>query len=161
MLESVKVKVNEMPYKLIIFDWEGTLAKCDGSLFSGVEKTLQTLVTNNFTCAIATSMCLPRLKDLVEATGVRSYFSDLQSADCGATKPDPKMLLEVLNHTLYNSHEALMIGDSIYDLTMADNANIDAIGVLSGADTKENLMLANPQAILKSVNDLPAYLNIS
>ena len=158
MLEPLKV--NESAYKLIIFDWEGTLAKCGGSLFNGVKETLQTLAINNFTCAIATSMCLPRLKNLVTQAGINSYFSYLQSADCGASKPDPKMLTEVLTYTLFSSNEALMVGDSIYDLTMADNADIDAVGVLSGADTKKSLMMANPQAILKSVVDLPEYLNI-
>lgn len=159
MLEPLKA--NSCNYKLIIFDWEGTLAKCDGCLFTGVKETLQLLIKNGFSCAIATSMCLSRLKNLLTETDIQQYFSYLQSADCGTTKPDPKMLTEVLAHTLYNNNEALMVGDSIYDVSMAENAHIAAVGVLSGTDTKERLANAKPQAILDSVNDLPNYLNLS
>jgi len=159
MLESNKK--DEQQYKLIIFDWEGTLAKADGCLFNGVKEAIALLVENNFKCAIATSMSLGRLNDLLDETEMQDYFTYLQTADSGTTKPDPEMLTEILDYTLDSAATALMVGDSVYDLSMATKANIDVIGVLTGADTGERLALAMPKAILTSVTDLPAYLKIT
>ena len=158
MLEATKAR--KRAYKLIIFDWEGTLAKGGNTLIEGVKDLLELLVTKNFTCAIATSMPLSRLQDSIMENELQSYFSHLQAADCGANKPDPKMLLELLHHLSFRADEAVMIGDSIYDLIMAQKAQVDAIGVLSGSDTKEHLLTAAPQAILETVNDLSTYLNL-
>ena len=159
MLESLEIKKHH--YKLIIFDWEGTLAKADGCLFKGIKETLSLLIEHDFKCAIATSMSLNRLENLLDETELQDYFICLQTADSDVVKPDPRMLTNLLDHVFEKAEAALMVGDSVYDLSMASNAHVDAIGVLSGADTKECLALEKPQAILESVNDLPQYLNIT
>lgn len=158
MLEATKAA--KPTYKLIIFDWQGTLATGNGKLIEGVKDLLELLLNKGFTCAIATSMSLSRLQDLISENELPSYFSYLQTADCGAHKPDPQILTKILKRSAFRADEAVMIGDSVYDLLMARNAHIDAIGILSNIDTEENLATMTPRAILETVNDLPTYLNL-
>ena len=57
--------------------------------------------------------------------------------------------------------EALMIGDTSFDLEMAGNAGCRGIGVLSGGQRLEHLAPHRPVAVLPSVRELPAWLGES
>ena len=55
-------------------------------------------------------------------------------------KPDAEPILKALEHFDLAKKEIWMIGDTKLDLIAAQNAKIEAIGVLSGYDTKEKLL---------------------
>ena len=144
---------------LLIFDFAGTLAKCDGKLIKGVKDTLQCLFDRGFTLAIATSMSHTGLNDLLHENGVTELFAHNQTSDMGLPKPDPKMLDAVLLGTATEAKQAIMIGDSTFDIQMAHDADIKAIGVLTGCDTEEQFEVVKPLLVLNSVNDLVPYLS--
>jgi phosphoglycolate phosphatase len=146
--------------KVIIFDWHGTLANNSGDLFSGVMKTLDILKHNNFILALATSMPRASIDALLEENHLENYFEMIQTGDMGYQKPDPGMLHAILQETGHTASDALMIGDSVADLVMATDANVHAIAVLSGGDTKITLQIAEPMAILENVNELLSLLQV-
>ena len=47
-----------------------------------------------------------------------------------------------------------MIGDSQFDLQMAQSAGIDRIGVTVGAGSRESLSVFEPKAIVDSIHEL-------
>jgi phosphoglycolate phosphatase len=156
MSEQFELTVEQT--SLLIFDWDGTLAKCDGNLIVDVKETLQQLRAAGFTLAIATSMSTNRLMDLLTENDVTDLFSHEQTSEMGFPKPDPKMLDAILLSTATEPEHALMIGDSSFDIQMATDARIKAIGVLTGCDTAEQFQSVQPLLILDSVNDLLNYL---
>ncbi len=145
---------------LLIFDWDGTLAKCDGNLINDVKETLQPLHAGGFILAIATSMSSQRLMELLKENDVRELFSHEQTSEMGFAKPDPKMLDAVLLSTGTEADKAIMIGDSSFDIQMATDARIKAFGVLTGCNTAEQFASVQPLLILESINDLLNYLSV-
>lgn len=147
--------------KLIIFDWEGTLGLRGGELVPGTRATLELLKQHGFDMAIATSMGTASLNERIEEHDLGSFFNHLQTSEMGYPKPDPQMLVEVLTATAHTANDAVMVGDCSYDLIMAENTDIKAIGVLTGNDNEQRLLAETPNAtVLNTINDLPHYFNI-
>jgi phosphoglycolate phosphatase len=86
------------------------------------------------------------------------YFAASRCADETKSKPDPLMIHSLLAEFNVPAHRAVMIGDSVHDLNMANNAGIAAIGVSYGANLLEQLQTANPLAIVDHVNKLASHL---
>lgn len=158
---STETTVTSIAPQLLIFDWHGTLADNSGNLFPGVAQTLTILKQNNFILALATSMPNARILALLEENNLHNCFAAVQTGDMEYQKPDPQMLYAILASTHHNAAAALMIGDSISDIVMAHEAQLAAIAVLSGCDSKSALELAKPLAILESVNDLLNLLQVN
>ena len=69
------------------------------------------------------------------------------------------MLHEILQQLDYSADQALMIGDSEHDLKMANNANMQCIGVTHGVHDAATLNKHNPLTCLTDITDLSAYLS--
>jgi len=123
-------------------------------IFDGVKETLQSLKAQNYLLAVATGKSRYGLDKDLKDTGLGSLFSATRCADEAFAKPHPQMLLDVLDVLNVEPKDAVMIGDTEYDLQTAMNANIDAIAVRSGAHGDERLAPLNPVAILDDVNEL-------
>jgi phosphoglycolate phosphatase len=51
-----------------------------------------------------------------------------------------------------------MVGDTTYDLDMANNAGIDHVGLTHGAHMEDRLLACKPQAILHNLHELNQWL---
>ena len=69
------------------------------------------------------------------------------------------MLLDIFDELGVRPEDAVMIGDTSFDLEMAGNAGCAGIGVLSGGQRLEHLAPHRPLAVLQSVRELPAWLD--
>ncbi|HWP01658.1 MAG TPA: HAD-IA family hydrolase [Methylococcus sp.] len=123
-------------------------------LFPGVHDLLETLCDAGFQLAIATGKSRNGLDHALAATGLSHLFAATRCADESASKPDPRMLWELLAELRIAPERALMVGDSIHDLEMARNAGVDAIAVACGASEAEDLLLWQPIACLPRTADL-------
>jgi phosphoglycolate phosphatase len=68
------------------------------------------------------------------------------------------MLYSLLAHFDVTADRAIMIGDSIHDLAMANNAGMASIGVSYGAHNESRLNLLNPRAIVDQPCAIRDYL---
>lgn len=130
-------------------------------LFEGVEDLLTTLNGRGYKLAVATGKARAGLDRVLSATELGGYFVASRCADEAASKPSPEMILQLLNELDVSPDKAVMIGDSILDLKMANNAGIDAIGVDYGAHDKEKLRQAKPKAVIGSPMELLQHLTSS
>ena len=73
-------------------------------------------------------------------------------------KPDPAMLLELLEELEAAPGGALMVGDTSHDLQMARGAGVDAVAVSYGAHAGDALRSLAPRACVESVAELHAWL---
>ena len=69
------------------------------------------------------------------------------------------MLLEILDELGVAAGEALMIGDTEYDLQMASNAGVRSLAVGYGAHEPERLASHGPLGILDDIVDLIGWLD--
>lgn len=127
-------------------------------LFEGVEETLDRLIEEGFTLAVATGKSRRGLDRALAESGLAKYFSITRCADESANKPDPQMLHDILLSTATEYHKALMIGDTEYDIAMATSADVHSVAVGCGVHDRERLADTSALAVLDSVSDLPEWL---
>lgn len=128
------------------------------TLFDGVAEMLDTLERAGYLLAVATGKGRAGLDRVLAQSGLDGRFHVTRCADETFSKPHPAMLEEILDHTGVVPAQALMIGDTTYDLEMAHNAGVEAVGVSYGAHTPEALTQWRPLAILDRIEELPVWL---
>lgn len=123
--------------------------------YPGIKACLTSLKERGYLLAVATGKGRNGLDRMLSQYEVTDLFSITYCADETLSKPDPLMLNKILQTLEVNAEQALMIGDSSFDLEMANNANVDCIGVTYGVHPEDILSQYNPIAIL---SDLPTQL---
>ncbi len=123
-------------------------------LFPGVYGMLVQLNEAGYRLAVATGKTRTGLQEALQATGTEELFCITRCADETASKPDPRMINEIIQHTSTAKERSLMVGDSIHDLQMARNAHISAMAVSCGAHSAEYLQQYNPLLCLQQPTEL-------
>jgi phosphoglycolate phosphatase len=127
-------------------------------LFDGVDGMLRDLADEGYLLAVATGKSRRGLDYALDQTGLREVFQATRTADEAFSKPHPQMLLDILDELGVSPREAVMIGDTTYDLEMARSARTHAVGVCSGGHGREELLRLEPLACLNQVVDLGTWL---
>lgn len=128
------------------------------ALFPDALETVRTLHAAGYLLGVATAKGRSGLERELDKTGLRPYFHATRTIDEAPSKPAPGMLLGLLDELGAKPAETLMIGDTSFDLEMAANARCASVGVLTGAQTHDQLAPYDPLAVLASVRELPAWL---
>lgn len=126
--------------------------------FAGAEALLESLRGQGRTLAVATGKTRIGLDRVLGDTGWSPYFAATRCADETASKPDPLMLRELLQELGVPVNRAVMIGDTTYDLAMAEAIGMASIGVTYGVHAPERLLVHRPLALCDSVDALAARL---
>ncbi len=108
-------------------------------LFPGARELLEELASRDYFLAVATGKSRQGLDMELEHSGLGAFFQATRCADEAFSKPHPQLLLDVLDHLGVASGQALVVGDTEYDMQMAANAGSDAIGVGFGVHSPERL----------------------
>lgn len=127
-------------------------------LFDGIVEMLGRLKSRGYKLAVATGKTRTGLETALVSTGVAGLFDATRCADETASKPDPLMLCELMSELRVSNHATLMIGDSVHDLRMAQNARVEAIAVSCGADSPTRLSELAPLFVLDHTTDLTKIL---
>ncbi|HKV07417.1 MAG TPA: HAD-IA family hydrolase [Thermoanaerobaculia bacterium] len=127
-------------------------------LFAGVEGMLRGLAEDGYLLAVATGKSRRGLEYALAQTGLHGIFHATRTVDEAFSKPHPQMLLDILDDLGVPPAEAVMIGDTTYDLEMAKNARTPSIGVCTGSHGREELESFGPVVCLDQVVDLAAWL---
>ncbi|WP_413698601.1 HAD-IIIA family hydrolase [Psychromonas sp. KJ10-10] len=125
--------------------------KQETPFYPGVKSWLMDLKNQGYLLAVATGKGRNGLDRLLDKCAVRDLFDATYCADQTASKPNPLMLNRILEELNIDASEALMVGDTSYDLEMANNAGIDCLGVSYGVHSHDILKQFNPIAIVDSL----------
>lgn len=128
-------------------------------LFDGVADTLQALRDEGYHLAVATGKARRGLDRVLKSHGWEDYFDITRAADETASKPHPLMLEQILAHCNVRPEQALMVGDSSFDLQMARNAGMGSVAVSYGAQTIEALQAFEPCLAIDHFSELHAWLS--
>ncbi len=109
-------------------------------LYPGARATLDSLRAQDETLiGVATGKSRRGLDKLIEGHGLEGVFITQQVADFHPSKPHPAMLLEALSETGVDAQNAVMVGDTGFDMEMAAAAGVTGIGVSWGYHTRDRL----------------------
>ncbi len=126
--------------------------------YSGIEPLLQDLHESPVALAVATGKSRRGLDRVLAKTGWADYFSATRCADETASKPDPRMLEELLTELQVPVERALMVGDTVYDLAMAEAIGMASVGVTYGVHSPQRLLQHNPRALCADALSLREFL---
>lgn len=137
-------------------------AREDGSLsqalYAGIPELLDDLRAGGWQLGVATGMSDRGLAHCLASHGLDGHFVTLQTADRHPSKPHPAMLEGALFEAAAQPSEAVMIGDTAYDMEMARTAGVRAIGVEWGYHTPAELTAAGAEFIAPTPGQLRDYL---
>ena len=120
---------------------------------------LDALKQKGYWLAVATGKGRSGLDGAIAQTGTASYWLATRCASECPPKPAPDMVLELCDELGVAPANALVIGDTTYDLDMAAYAGCRAVAVSTGAHTIEMLSQSPHMALLSSLSELPALLD--
>lgn len=128
------------------------------SLFSGVAEMLAELKECGYRLAVATGKTRSGLNHALDLTRTEKLFHATRCADETASKPSPQMLFQLMYELEVDAEKTLMVGDSLHDLRMAQNAGVAAIAVGCGANDRVELARLCPFACIERTTDLLEFL---
>jgi len=127
-------------------------------LFDHAIELLEKLKNQHVVLAVATGKGRNGLERVMAESNTKSYFEASKCADESISKPSPDMILQLLSALNINAEDAVMIGDTVHDMGMAKNANVDRIGVTMGVHDHDTLAQFQPVAIVDSLLELSSLL---
>lgn len=109
---------------------EETSADESAPLFTGALECLKSLhARDDVLLAVATGKSRRGLVKMIEAHGLAGLFVSTQVADDHPSKPHPSMVEQCLRDTGVEAGDAIMIGDTTFDLEMGRAAGVRTVGV--------------------------------
>ena len=127
-------------------------------LFAGAKETIVELHRRGYKLAVATGKGRRGLNMALTHCGLGKYFHETRTVDECFSKPHPQMLDELMDICVARPERTLMIGDTSYDLQMAQIAGVPALAVTFGAQSREQLLRYNPIQIFNQFSDLSSWL---
>jgi HAD superfamily hydrolase (TIGR01509 family) len=101
--------------------------------FRDADRLVAALKDRDLTAVVASSAQKDELRRLLAIAGVDSLVDGAASSDDGEdSKPDPDILLSALRKAKASPHEAIMIGDTPYDVEAARRAGIRTVAFRCG-----------------------------
>lgn len=128
--------------------------------FPGARGFLEALGKRRIRPVVATSAAKDELNAVLKATGLSDLLPRATSAsDAPRSKPDPDIIKSALRIAECDPSEAVMLGDSPYDVEAALRAGVRIVGVRSGNWSDDDL--SGAETIYDDVQDLLNHLDSS
>lgn len=126
--------------------------------FEGIPELIEELHTQGRPMAIATSKRNRGLKPTLQRLGWSEWFDPIVTPDeVDSAKPHPESLHQILARTGWDAEDALMIGDTPFDMDMATAAGVPGLAVGYGMYSGEALAAHHPRYFAP---DVPALRDI-
>ncbi len=123
--------------------------------YPGVPETLQRL--SAFKKAVISNKREALSRKVLEILGLAGHFAIILGSDSvEEKKPSPKPLFLIMDRLGLAPSEALMVGDSIYDIQAGKAAGVRTVAVSYGYREKESLSSAD--YLIDHMDELPAVI---
>jgi HAD superfamily hydrolase (TIGR01509 family) len=123
--------------------------------FHGARELLRELASRGVIVVLATSAPESELKALREALSIEDAIEVVTSSeDVESAKPAPDIVQVALKRAKVGASEAVMVGDSVWDMKAATRAGIECVGVLTGGISADELRSAGAKAVYSDTAEL-------
>jgi len=126
--------------------------------FDGVLEGLHQLRDNNYLLAVATGKSRRGLDRVLGNLNLNNFFHGSRCADETSSKPHPQMLSELLDEFSKTADNALMVGDTEYDMSMAQQLTMPRVAVSYGAHDVDRLKQYQPVLCVDHFSDFVAWV---
>jgi HAD superfamily hydrolase (TIGR01549 family) len=126
--------------------------------FEGASELLRDLKERGHSVVLASSSIqkhLDHFLDLIDARDVADAWTTKD--DVEASKPEPDLVSAALERA--DGRDAVMIGDTPWDIEAARRAGLDTVCVISGGFSEQELRDAGAVAVFESVGELRVRLD--
>ena len=130
----------------------------DEPLYDGIAAMLRNLHAAGWSLAVATGKSDRGLAACLATHGITDLFVSLQTADRHPSKPHPAMLEAALFEAGALPGQAVMIGDTSFDMLMARSIGVAAIGVGWGYHGTNELLASGASRVVETAAALAAAL---
>jgi phosphoglycolate phosphatase len=130
-------------------------------LIPGARRIVKLIHAAGIDMAIATNKGEHSLLRALQAVELSDFFVVTRSAGQTEPKPSPQMLVEIMDSCGRTAAETLMVGDSVTDMEMAKNANVDAVGVDFYRQSSVDLRDAGALDVFDDYEQLARYLQLT
>ncbi|MCR9180955.1 MAG: HAD-IA family hydrolase [Erythrobacteraceae bacterium] len=130
----------------------------DEPLYDGIAELLGGLHAAGWSLAVATGKSDRGLAACLATHGIADLFVSLQTADRHPSKPHPAMLEAALFEAGALPAQAVMIGDTSFDMAMARSAGVRAVGVAWGYHAPAELLASGAISVADSAAALSQAL---
>jgi phosphoglycolate phosphatase-like HAD superfamily hydrolase len=128
--------------------------------FPRVKELLERMRSDGLALVIATSAKKQELEPLLEICGASKLVTGkVTSDDAEESKPDGDIVAAALARGVVAANEALMLGDTPYDVEAAERVHVGTVALRSGG--WDDAALSHALAIYTDVSDLLARYNES
>jgi phosphoglycolate phosphatase len=127
-------------------------------MFPGSVELVETLHLEGYLLAVATGKSRQGLNKSLEESGLGRFFHVTRCADETFSKPHPQMLEEILTDLNTGPADAVMIGDTEYDMQMARSAGVAGVGVSHGVHSVERLLTSGAGQCFDDLFQLSRWL---
>ena len=128
-------------------------------LYDGLLDILEELEASGWVLGVATGKSDRGLLHVLETHGLSDRFVTLQTADRHPSKPHPAMVELAILEAGAAPETTAMIGDTSFDMEMAVNARVRAVGVDWGYHDEHELVAAGAEVVAATMADLNGILN--
>jgi phosphoglycolate phosphatase len=129
-------------------------------LFPGAADLLERLGgRHDVVLGIATGKSRRGVAHVMDLHGWHGRFATIQTADDAPSKPHPAMLEQALGETGFEARQAVMIGDTTFDILMARSAGMASIGVPWGNHSVAALNEAGASRIVMQMEAIEAAID--
>lgn len=126
-------------------------------LFPGALDALAALERDGWLLGLATGKTRTGVEAMLVRHGLVGRFVTIQTADENPGKPHPAMLRNAVAEAGVVAAEAVMVGDTAFDMAMAKAAGVGGIGVAWGYHETEEMIEAGAKTVITSFAELPAW----
>lgn len=122
--------------------------------YNGMNEVLKELKDKGYLLAVCSNKQESAVKELMTALFEDVFDKVMGTSPKFPAKPEPDMVLEIMNSLNVSKENTIYIGDTQVDLETAINANIKKIAVLYGFRKKSDLDAYNPEFYVNEPKEL-------
>jgi HAD superfamily hydrolase (TIGR01509 family) len=138
--------------------WQRAYRNESPRLLTGADRVLRQL-RGDYVLGLVTSGNGRRVRRQLREFGLTAVFAACVCCeDATHRKPHPAPLQLALRRLQMTPADCVYVGDAPEDIEMARRAGVSAIGVRSPFPTADRVRAARPDALLKTIAELPEYL---
>ena len=127
----------------------------ENEIYNGVPETLAQLKDMGYVLCTASSKPQQFVDTILEHFDIKKYFDFVGGASMdGKISKKEDVINLVLEETGFKPEQVLMVGDRMFDLTGAKEFGMDAVGVLYGFGSYEELSAYDNIALIDDISQL-------
>lgn len=126
--------------------------------FEGALSLLEMIKSSGAKLAVATGKSRRGLDQIMPEVGFDHLFDMTRTPVESASKPDPLMLQQILDAFELSAEQAIMVGDTEFDLLMAKHIGMDSVAMSHGVHDIEHLRSFDPVVECDDLHALSKWL---